>query len=239
MNTRRDFEYGGKRLGKRAESHTVDPKDELTAFQRMRWCNTYPQKIKLITSELAIQRELFSQELTGKGVGLFTRKTLPPGTLIGFYAGSKIPKGTKLSEEEREYAIELPMHAGVLIANERNDLFNYNPMALINEPSMGGVANVDVVSYKVAEVANFRDTVYSAPSICAFVACKRIEAFTELLWNYGSGYSRAYIPGSACSLSANHASLANIVVQLPRYNMLPVFPKGAAIVDGKKTSRHR
>ena len=233
-----------KQIAPTARSRQLDPENDLTGWERLRYVVTHPKSVTYIQSSLAIASGLFAQTLHAKGTGLFCTHAIAAGTLIGFYTGCVDELTSELTSELREYAVQLP-NKSIVVAT-RDDIVGTNPMALINEPNEDQTANVDMVSYRVDELDNFADVVYTPPYICAIVACVDIPAYVELLWHYGHGYTRNYSePGPPCKLRSEHAELGSILAQLPRNaEKKPVFPRGAAIqkcragaagVNGRRT----
>jgi GNAT superfamily N-acetyltransferase len=168
------------------------------------------------------------------GDGLYCRKRIAAGSVIGFYAAT-ITDAANLEPDDRAYAVKLG-GSQIAVAEGRDDLARKNPMALINEPTQGQKANCDMVSYKVDELGNFSDKLYSSPYICAIVACTDIPQFSQLLWHYGNSYSRSYEIGTACRVSKAHATLDSILLALPRgASGYPTFPKDAAVFKRSPT----
>lgn len=149
--------------------------------------------------------------------GGFTTVNLPAGALLGFYNGSFKPVGAKGYARRNRNAfgtsdfIIVPKYRGAQEEGSSDDDETLDerharkeasvpvpkgaaayPLALINEPPAGQVANV-----MAAEVSRAKDHIMSLPgrtpiAALAYYATRDIRAGEELFVHYGPGYRRTH-----------------------------------------------
>ena len=123
-------------------------------------------------------------------VGLWTRADLQAGALLGFYTGKESDAPDKYSVYISEDFVSLtPLEEG-------NDqpYFLKHPLAAINEPAEGEIANVFARS-ELHELAGPSELGVIVP----FYTAAPVPANTELKWHYGESYQphrHGYLPGT-------------------------------------------
>lgn len=135
--------------------------------------------------------EIKTSTVEGGDVGLFTLRDRTPGSFIGVYGGVF----THESAAGGAYCADFPGgvgEEGVVQPQSADGTIDYDvyPMAAINEPPPGRVANVFVVDDVVYEFEgrSFR--------LLALHAACPIGNGEELFWHYGGTYERSYDVGA-------------------------------------------
>ena len=122
--------------------------------------------------------------------GLWTRADLPAGALLGFYTGRETDAPDKYSVSISEDFVSMtPLEEG----SEAPD-FSMHPLAAINEPAEGEMANVFARS-ELHELAGPSELGVVIP----FYTAVPVSANAELKWHYGESYQphrHGYMPGT-------------------------------------------
>ena len=122
--------------------------------------------------------------------GLWTRADLPAGALLGFYTGRETDAPDKYSVSISEDFVSMtPCEEG----SDQPDFLRH-PLAAINEPAEGEMANVFARS-ELHELTGPSELGVVIP----FYTATTISANTELTWHYGDSYAahrKGYVPGT-------------------------------------------